>query len=230
MHFCFHICVSVFYVTLNTTSFDLQTFWRSLTFYLMEFIQTSILPLIAYESLIIKNYLELLVTNITPVRLAFIHQKLYHIKHHIQIINFLISPIILLICFNSSAVLMTSICLSIIENVDKNYYLPYIFFYFSLVFALSYVCELIPKSIENLCNSVEYSLSINYPINETCIQYIHLLNNIKHEICFSPFGMFWICLKKLLLIASLVTAYAIIIIKVVHRLKAQFSEFLEPQA
>jgi hypothetical protein len=102
----------------------------------------------------------------------------------------LISPIILLIFFNSSAILMTSICLSIIENVDKNSYLPYIFFYFSLVFPLSYVCELIRKSIENLCNSVEYSLSINYPINETCIQYIHLLNNMKHEICFSPFGMF----------------------------------------
>ncbi len=60
--------------------FGLQTFWYSLGFYLMEFIQTSILPLIAYESLIIKNYLELLATNITPVRLAFIHQK-YHSEY-----------------------------------------------------------------------------------------------------------------------------------------------------
>jgi hypothetical protein len=179
----------------------------------MEFIQTSILPLIAYESLIIKNYLELLATNITPVKLAFIHQKLCHIRHHIQIINSLISPIILLLCFNSSTLLMTSICVNINNNLYKNSYLPYIFFYSSLIFALSYVCELIPKSIENLCNLVEYNLSINYSIDETCIQYIHLFNNMKHKICFSPFGMFRIGLKTLLSIVSLVTTYAIIIIQ-----------------
>jgi ABC-type cobalamin transport system permease subunit len=77
MHFCFHICFSVLYATLTivNTSFDLQTFWYSLAFYIMELIQTSILPFIAYESLIIKNYLELLATNITVTRLAFIHHK-----------------------------------------------------------------------------------------------------------------------------------------------------------
>jgi hypothetical protein len=213
MHFCSHICVSAFYAALNVRSFDLLTICYSLDFYLMEFIQTSIVPLIAYESLIIKNYLELLARYITPIRLALIHQKLCHIKHHIQIINSFISPIILLICFSSSTILMTSICVNINDNMYKNSYLPYIFFYSCLIFALSYVCELIPKSIEKFCNSVEYNLSVNYSIDETCIQYINLLNNMKHEICFSPFGMFRIGLKTLLSILSLVTTYVIIIIQ-----------------
>ncbi len=109
MHFCSQVCISVFsYVT----SFHLLTICYSMAFYLMKFIQTSILPLIAYESFIIKDYLQLLARYITPIRLAFIHQKICHVKHHIQIMNSFISPIILLICFNSSTLLMTSICVN----------------------------------------------------------------------------------------------------------------------
>jgi len=127
--------------------------------------------------------------------------------------NQLISPIILVLCFSSSVMIMTSICINFGTISEKKFYFPFIFFYSFLILSLTYVCELIPQNIENFCNSIQYKLSTDQSMNEIHIQYIQLLDSIKHEIYFSPFGMFQIRFHTLLSVSSLVITYVIIIIQ-----------------
>jgi len=97
---CSHLCLNIIYEFLSNQSFSFYNMPQTVALISIEVIQSSIVPLIGYQSLIISDYLESSLKDFSPIKLHFIYQKLCLIKHHIIKINKLISPIILVLCFS----------------------------------------------------------------------------------------------------------------------------------
>lgn len=180
---------------------------------------SSPIALIAYKSKLIAYYLDNMCKTRSAILLK-VYENVCEIDKHIKEVDSQLSPLLFIIIAINILLQIQSICfLSLDFTRSYSHSIPILILSLSLLTALCYVCEIIPKSLEESYDYLKYLTANNSLQNESMnenskiINILNLLNNEMNKICFTAFKMHRIRLSSILLFESIVISYSVVIIQ-----------------
>jgi hypothetical protein len=174
----------------------------------------SLISLIAFKSIIIKNYLRELKELYSQSNIFFMYKTILKIKNSVKIFDDMISFAIFLATVIRAFTSLSALCLLAFNFNDCAFYIiPTMIDSFVYLFLLCFVTEILPKNIQKFGNNLEDLLSESQITNPIAIQYLHLIKMNETKIGFTAMGLFRIRLNTIVTIFSVIVTNAIILIQ-----------------
>jgi hypothetical protein len=203
-----------------------QFFVAIITSPLDAFIPLSVIGLIIYKSKIISLQIRYLKDNFKNYNLHDLYLILIKLKQNINELSKSFSPIFLVIIVNSALIVITTICMIIINfeslsTVTKISYFTYLLLHSIFIICLCYFCGIIPNIIASFVHFIE--INVSKDLRSECSssdwkkmyikQDLILISNISKEIVFNASTLFDIYFSTVLSIVSAIISYAVILIQ-----------------
>ena len=152
-----------FYFIKNQFKFNLFFVMTLLKTLFLRSSECTVIALIAYKSLLIKNQLNFMEKNITSVKFEVYYQLLIQIKTEVQRIDEIFSSsFFVTIAFCIQNQIIGSVFLSIDFSNSYGHIIPHMSVNVILLFGFCYVCSIIPNSMSRLYYSFIKSVVEEY--------------------------------------------------------------------
>jgi len=212
--------LTVYLYNLGKASYPVfKLFYSIITHFCFIIGHTTTIGLIVYESKVISEYLTQVKKNAKLNNVLDIYKIICQVKQHTQELNNLLSLAIFIIIFSGVLVSTTCLCnLAINPGKSYSYVTTSIVEHLTSLIVMCIACNIIPKNVENFCDSIESIVTNSISKRNSLMENIHLENTIglfrslKNEIGFYLFG-FKIGVSTLLSIISIIISYTIILVQ-----------------
>ena len=153
--------------------FSITGFISLLVYFLFHISRNSLISLIAFKSIIIRNYLIELKENSSKSNFFYIYKTIMKIKTSVQIFDNQISFAIFLALLMTTFTSLSGLCLIALNFKDCAFYvLISIFDSMVYLFVLCFVTEILPKNVEKFFDEMEVMLTETQIADPIAIQYL----------------------------------------------------------